>query len=46
MIVHGDNLEALKGLMPYYRQRVKLVEARLPGTVVLCTRAEGSKHSR
>jgi DNA modification methylase len=25
MIVHGDNLEALKGLMPYYRQRVKLV---------------------
>src|SRR5215208_3150411 len=25
MIVHGDNLEALKALMPYYRQRVKLV---------------------
>jgi DNA modification methylase len=25
MIVHGDNLEALKALMPYYRDRVKLV---------------------
>ena len=25
MIVHGDNLEALKALMPYYRERVKLV---------------------
>ena len=25
MIVHGDNLEALKALMPYYRNRVKLV---------------------
>lgn len=25
MILHGDNLEALKGLLPYYRSRVKLV---------------------
>ena len=25
VIVHGDNLEALKALMPYYRERVKLV---------------------
>jgi adenine-specific DNA-methyltransferase len=25
MIVHGDNLEALKALLPYYRERVKLV---------------------
>ncbi len=25
MIVQGDNLEALKALMPYYRNRVKLV---------------------
>ncbi len=25
MIVHGDNLEALKALFPYYRNRVKLV---------------------
>ena len=24
-IVHGDNLEALKALFPYYRERVKLV---------------------
>jgi adenine-specific DNA-methyltransferase len=24
-IVHGDNLEALKALLPYYRERVKLV---------------------
>ncbi len=25
VIVHGDNLEALKALLPYYRERVKLV---------------------
>ncbi len=25
MIVHGDNLEALKALLPYYRNRVKLI---------------------
>ncbi len=25
MVVHGDNLEALKALMPYYRNQVKLV---------------------
>ena len=25
MILHGDNLEALKALLPYYRNRVKLV---------------------
>ena len=25
MIVHGDNLEALKALLPYYQNRVKLV---------------------
>jgi adenine-specific DNA-methyltransferase len=25
MILHGDNLEALKALLPYYRSRVKLV---------------------
>jgi adenine-specific DNA-methyltransferase len=25
MVVHGDNLEALKALLPYYRNRVKLV---------------------
>lgn len=25
MIVHGDNLEGLKALLPYYRNRVKLV---------------------
>jgi adenine-specific DNA-methyltransferase len=25
MVVHGDNLEALKALLPYYRERVKLV---------------------
>jgi 16S rRNA G966 N2-methylase RsmD len=25
MIVHGDNLEALKALLPYYRGQVKLV---------------------
>ena len=25
MLVHGDNLEALKALLPYYRNRVKLV---------------------
>ncbi len=25
VIVHGDNLEALKTLLPYYRERVKLV---------------------
>jgi adenine-specific DNA-methyltransferase len=24
VIVHGDNLEALKVLLPYYRERVKL----------------------
>jgi adenine-specific DNA-methyltransferase len=24
-VVHGDNLEALKALFPYYRERVKLV---------------------
>jgi adenine-specific DNA-methyltransferase len=24
-IVYGDNLEALKALLPYYRERVKLV---------------------
>ena len=25
MIVHGDNLEALKALFPYYREKVRLV---------------------
>ena len=25
IIVHGDNLEALKALIPYYQERVKLV---------------------
>ena len=25
MILHGDNLEALKSLLPYYQSRVKLI---------------------
>jgi hypothetical protein len=32
MIVHGDNLEALKALMPYYRGRVKLLFIDPPAT--------------
>jgi hypothetical protein len=46
VIVHGDNLEALKALLPYYRERVKLVFIDPPyntgneNTLALCQQQE------
>mgnify|MGYP001385195484 CR=1 FL=1 len=35
MIIHGDNLEALKALLPQYEGRVKCISSILPTTLAM-----------